>query len=170
MMMMMNISVKMDWKLICLFNLFDLFPHLLRSPLPISSSVSKQEYNIKINRMWAKIWEGSPRKDRFTQTDPDFPFISFQKRLFKLNRKQTSIIMQLQTKNIPLNFYLKRIGKIDSDKCLKCNGDPENIQVTETINHYLFKCQAYEEARQSHGSDEGSNLRSCHSRHYCWKC
>ena len=52
-------------------------PHLLRSPLLISSSALKQEYNAKINRMWAKIWEGSPRKDRFTQTDPDFPFNSF---------------------------------------------------------------------------------------------
>ena len=113
-------------------------PHLFRSPLPISSSASKQQYNAKINRMWVKLWEGFPGKDRFMQTDPDFPFNSFWKRLFKLNRKQMSLIMQLWTKHILLNFYLKRIGKIDSDKCLKCNGDLDNIQVTETINHFLF--------------------------------
>ena len=59
--------------------------------------------------------------------------------------------MQIQTKHIPLNYYLKRIGKTDSDKCLKCNENenPNNVQVTETIPHFLFECQAHDEARQS---------------------
>jgi hypothetical protein len=53
------------------------------------------------------------------------------------------------TGHIPLNYYLRRIGKLDSGKCLKCNENPENVQVTETINHFIFECQEYHEARQS---------------------
>jgi hypothetical protein len=53
--------------------------------------------------------------------------------------------------SIPLNFYLKRIGKIESDKCLKCNENCDNVQLKESINHYIyfFECQEYHEARQS---------------------
>jgi hypothetical protein len=83
-------------------------PHLLRSPLPVSASAIKQEYSAKLNGLWRKIWDGSPRKDRFSRLDPDFPFNSFRKRLFQLTRKQSSIIMQLRTGHIPLNFYLKK--------------------------------------------------------------
>jgi hypothetical protein len=55
--------------------------------------------------------------------------------------------MQLRTGHIPLNFYLKRIGKVDSDKCTNCLLGPNQVQVTETINHFLFECQAHKEYR-----------------------
>jgi hypothetical protein len=124
-------------------------PHLFRSPLPVSASATKQVYNAKLEKMRMKIWSRSPRKERFMQTNPDFPFNDFRKRLFKLTRNQASLIMQLRTGHIPLNFYLKRIGKIDSDRCLKCNENRDNAQVKESINHYIFECQEYHEARQS---------------------
>ena len=95
------------------------------------------------------MWSHSPRKDRFVLTDPDFPFNKFRTRLFKLARNQASLIMQIRTGHIPLNFYLRRIGKIDSDKCLKCDGHPDNTQPKESINHFIFECQEYHEARQS---------------------
>ena len=56
--------------------------------------------------------------------------------------------MQLRTGHIPLNFYLKRIGKIDSDKCPRCAEDPISLQIVETIGHFLFECQSYEEERE----------------------
>jgi ribonuclease HI len=123
-------------------------PHLLRSPLPVSISAAKQEFQAQVNRRWAKIWDESPRKGRFSRIDPDFPFNTFRKKLFKLTRNQSSLLIQLRTGHIPLNFYLFRIGKTDSDKCLKCNENPANVQITETINHFLFECEAHEEARQ----------------------
>jgi ribonuclease HI len=132
-------------------------PHLFRSPLPVSASATKQAYNAKLNKMWAKIWTNSPRKDRFTQTDPDFPFNSFRKRLFMLTRNQASIIMQIRVGHIPLNYYLRRIGKTESDKCLKCDGNPNNGQRTETINHFVFECSAYNEARTSLVTKIGRN-------------
>jgi ribonuclease HI/exonuclease III len=124
-------------------------PHEFRSPLPVSASATKQAYNVKLNKMWMKIWSESPRKDRFTRTDPDFPFNSFRKRLFTLTRNQASLIMQIRTGHIPLNFFLRRIGKLDSDKCLKCEANPNNVQVAETVNHYLFECQEYGDARRN---------------------
>jgi ribonuclease HI len=124
-------------------------PHLLRSSLPVSISATKQDFQVKLNRKWMKIWTESPRKDRFSRMDPEFPFNKFRKKLFKLTRNQSSLIMQLRTGHIPLNFYLRRIGKVDSDKCSKCEENPANVQVTETINHFLFECQAYDEARHA---------------------
>jgi len=55
--------------------------------------------------------------------------------------------MQTRTGHIAPNFYLKRIGKADSDKCTNCHLGPGHVQVPETINHFLFECQAYYEAR-----------------------
>jgi hypothetical protein len=122
-------------------------PNLLRSALPISISAAKEKFQVHLNRRWAKVWTNSPRKDKFAQIDPDFPFNKFRKKLFKLTRSQSSLIMQLRTGHIPLNFYLRRIGKIDSDKCIKCGNTPGAVQVPETINHFLFDCQSYDEAR-----------------------
>ena len=123
-------------------------PHLLRSSLPISASATKQEYNVELNKKWQAIWANSPRKNRFTQLDPEFPFNNFRKRLFKLTRKQTSIIMQLRTGHVPLNFYLHRINKTDSDRCTRCHEHEADEQEVETTNHFLFICPAHNEARK----------------------
>jgi ribonuclease HI/endonuclease/exonuclease/phosphatase family metal-dependent hydrolase len=122
-------------------------PHLLRSPLPISASAAKQEFNAELNRKWQTMWTNSPRKNRFAQLDPEFPFNKFRKRSYKLTRKQASIIMQLRTGHVPLNFYLFRINKTDSDRCIRCNEDEANEQEVETINHFIFNCTAHYEAR-----------------------
>jgi ribonuclease HI len=120
-------------------------PLLLRDPLPTSASALKQEYNTELNRKWLTIWDDSPRKNRFSQIDPEFPFNKFRKRLFNLTRKQTSMIMQLRTGHFPLNYYLHRINKVDSDRCTNCQED--DGLATETINHFLFVCPAHDEAR-----------------------
>jgi hypothetical protein len=124
-------------------------PHIMRSPLPVSISAAKQDFQAQLNQRWMKIWEESPRKDRFSTIDPNFPFNKFCKTLFKLSRQQSSLIMQLRVGHIPFNYYLKRIGKVDSDKCTKCMENPDNVQVTETINHFLFECQSYNAARNT---------------------
>jgi ribonuclease HI/endonuclease/exonuclease/phosphatase family metal-dependent hydrolase len=122
-------------------------PHLLRSPLPTSASATKQEFTARLKRLWIKIWDSSPRKDRFSLIDPDFPFNKFRTRLFTLTRKQASIAMQLRTGHIALNFYLKRIGKSDTEYCPKCEEGPNVVHSKETINHFLFECREYDEER-----------------------
>jgi hypothetical protein len=123
-------------------------PHILRSTLPVSISAAKQKFQLTLNRRWEKIWNDSPRKERFSRIDPDFPFNKFRKKLFKLSRNQSSLIMQLRTGHIPLNVHLRRIAKADSDKCTRCAGMPGVNQVPETVGHFLFDCQAHDEARQ----------------------
>ena len=49
-------------------------PRILRSPLPISVSATKQEYHAKLQRIWADSWLASPRKSRFSQINNNFPF------------------------------------------------------------------------------------------------
>jgi ribonuclease HI len=75
-------------------------PYPLRSTLPTSVSAAKQKYQANLNKRWVKTWADSPRKERFTRIDPDFPFNKFRKRLFKLSRNQSSLIMQLRTGHI----------------------------------------------------------------------
>lgn len=41
-------------------------PHVCRSPLPTSTSATKQHYTITLKRRWATLWDSSPRKTRIT--------------------------------------------------------------------------------------------------------
>ncbi|KAF8156802.1 hypothetical protein B0H34DRAFT_658504 [Crassisporium funariophilum] len=52
---------------------------ILRRPLPISASAEKQTYLAEIKGMWDHIWQESPRRQRFKEIDPDFPFNKFRK-------------------------------------------------------------------------------------------
>ena len=122
-------------------------PHIFRSPLPVSTSATKQEFSDRLKRLWKRIWAESPRKERFSLIDPDFPFNKFRKKLFDLTRKQASTIMQLRTGHIALNFYLKRIGKSPSENCAKCEEGPNIVHARESINHFLFECQGYDDER-----------------------
>ena len=113
-----------------------------------SKDLTKQEYHSTLISKWLTLWSNSPRKNRFSCIDPNFLFNKFCKRLYKLTRKQTSLIMQIRTGHIPLNFFLHRINKIDSDKCTNCNNGEEDVPRTETINYFLFDCSAYDDIRR----------------------
>ena len=111
-------------------------PHVLRLQLPVSISAAKQEFQANLDT-------------RFSLIDPNFPFTKFHKKLFGLSTKQASLIMQLRTGHFPLNYYLKHIEKVDSNKCMKCAENPDQLQVRETINHFLLECRTHEEARNT---------------------
>ena len=72
---------------------------------------------------------------------------NFCKRFFTLTRNQASIIMQLQTRHIPINNYLEKIGKINSKNCNECNANNPENPIVESINHFLFECPAHEHFR-----------------------
>jgi ribonuclease HI len=125
-------------------------PHVFRDTLPISASAFKQDYNTKLNVRWAASWNTSPRKARVAQFGGVFPFSTFMKSLYLLTRKQSSIILQLRMRcgHFPLNAYLHKISKSDTNKCQACDIiDPGNSP-RETVNHYLFDCPAHEIARE----------------------
>jgi hypothetical protein len=122
-------------------------PHILRRPLPTSASAMKQRFNNKIKEEWETIWDASPRKPRLAQFGETFPFGAFLKRLYMLTRKQSSTILQLRCGHFPLNKYLHRINKSDTDKCQACEELQEGAPPSETFNHFLFDCPAHNIAR-----------------------
>ena len=123
-------------------------PHLLRNPLPVSASALKQEYNSKLRRKWKEIWDASPRRPRIAQLGEEFPFSAFLLRLSLLTRKQSSLILQIQCGHFPLNAYLHKINKSDSNTCPACLNEQEGRSFVETISHFIFDCEAHVEARE----------------------
>ncbi|CAA7270497.1 unnamed protein product [Cyclocybe aegerita] len=117
-------------------------PPLLQQRLPISATAEKRAYHEELKTMWLNDWDNSPRKAKFDNIDPAFPFHRFHKLQDSLNRPQASILTQLRTSHIPLNRYLHRFAKRDSPKCTHCP------RMDETVNHYLFQCSKYRRQRQ----------------------
>lgn len=124
-------------------------PHILSKPLPVNSSASKQEFLAYLKRRWKEDWQQSPRKTRMERTDDSFPFNKYRERQDKLSRAQASILMQVRSGHLPLNVYLQRIGKAESKKCQACKIGPEHDTPAETIQHYLYDCEAYTNLRLS---------------------
>jgi ribonuclease HI len=123
-------------------------PHILRRPLPTSASALKQGYMKELKAKWASMWEESPRKLRVSQFGGSFPFSAFLTRLNSLSRQQASLILQLRCGHFPLNGYLHRIKKADSDRCGACGGGWQGPPPPETVNHFVFGCPAFTEARE----------------------
>ena len=124
-------------------------PPILRSPLPASVSAVRQEYHEKLKRKWATRWNTSERRQRMAQFDISFPFNLFRKNSYRLSRNQASLMLQLRSGHIPLNKYLSKIGKIETDLCEACLDRENDHQYKEMVNHFIFECSAYEEERNN---------------------
>ena len=72
--------------------------------------------------------------------DNKFPSHSFLAVTSHLSKAQASVLMQLHTGHIPLNYFLHKINKVESPVCPIC------WLADKTIHHYLFNClrHAYE--------------------------
>jgi hypothetical protein len=57
-------------------------------------------------------------------------------------------MVQIRSGHIPLNVYLCKIGKIDSETCQACQNEEMQLQRRETVSHYLFECTAYNVERE----------------------
>ena len=133
----------------------DRLPPIIRSPLPTSASAIKQEFMRKLKDRWAKEWEASPRRARVDQLGDKFPFTAFLGRTNSLTRKQSSMIIQIRSGHFPLNNYLYRIKKINSNSCTQCSEDQDGPP--ETVQHFVFDCPAYVVARNELTNKIGLN-------------
>jgi hypothetical protein len=133
----------------------DRLPHVLRRSLPTSASALKQTFMHKLKDRWAKEWEISPRKARVDQFGDKFPFTAFVGRLNSLTRNQASLLIQIRCGHFPLNNYLHKIKKINSNSCTQCSEDQEGPP--ETVHHFFFDCPAHEEARNQLTNKIGIN-------------
>jgi ribonuclease HI len=124
-------------------------PSLLRKPLPVNASSSKQHYLASLKRAWRANWLHSPRKDKMDRMDDTFPFTKYHKRQDALSRAHASLLMQVRSGHLPLNFYLHRIRKAESKRCQACSLEQGDNTPTETIQHFLYDCEAYANQRKS---------------------
>jgi 3-methyladenine DNA glycosylase Tag len=80
------------------------------------------------------------------------------KNLAGLTRAQASMVFQLRTEHIPLNKYLHRIKKSETNKCTAC---PQitGSAATESVRHFLFECPAYNNERRRLDAKLGRNSK-----------
>ena len=59
-----------------------------------------------------------------------------------LSKREATMLIQLRTDHIPLNYYLHRIGKLEKPNYPGCGF------ARETIFHLLVKCEAHAKHRE----------------------
>ncbi|KAJ3572025.1 hypothetical protein NP233_g3370 [Leucocoprinus birnbaumii] len=121
-------------------------PAIIRNPLRSSKSALRQAKTEETKRSWKEEWQKSPRFERMNSVDPNHPYNRFREWRDDLDRNQGSILVQLRSGHLPINVYLKRIGKRQDDKCDWCQ---ENLgrEIPETVNHFVLDCPAYANER-----------------------
>ena len=122
-------------------------PPILRRPLPASISTLRQKYISELKILWSKIWDASPHKAKIEQFGGWFPSSNHHKQLQLLTRKQASLVSQIRCAHFPLNVYLHRINKSDTNECQTC-GASQDIPLREMVKHFLSECTAYTDIRE----------------------
>ncbi|KIM22692.1 hypothetical protein M408DRAFT_47261, partial [Serendipita vermifera MAFF 305830] len=114
-------------------------PQQLRASagIPVSVSALRQKLTKDTNTAWTNEWSESPRYPKFRKFDKKGRGTKYEKLVGKLRRNQTSILTQLRTNHVPLNFYLHRIKRVESADCPHCPG------IIEDIDHVLLNCGNY---------------------------
>jgi hypothetical protein len=129
-------------------------PEILREDLPVRLSALRHILTTKAHREWAASWATSKRYQHLNKIDKKIPSKAYEKLTAGLRRPQTSIITQLRTNHIPLNFYLFRIKRAESPDCPHCPG------INEDVSHFLFTCPNYQEPRARLREDAGRKAYS----------
>jgi hypothetical protein len=115
--------------------------NFIKVPLPISKSAAKQTFNAKLNGRTKQVFKRSLRYSKMKCINPLLPSPSYQKDTVHLPRRNTSIHIQLRSGHIGLNHHLHCIKSVKSPIWPTCNN------TNETVDHYLFQCTGFTEAR-----------------------
>jgi hypothetical protein len=121
---------------------------VVTTPVPVSASASKQAYLDKIKKKWKVTWEGSDRGRKTNIIDDNFPLNGYRKRAHTLTRQQASLMIQVRCGHIPLNAYLFRINRSDTEMCKACLDGEDNMQCRETVKHFIFECPSLSQERE----------------------
>lgn len=115
----------------------------LRKPLLINPAAVKREHHKKLKKSWMDSWRTLPRGQRATCLDASTPSKKFLQAISKkdLSYKAVSCIAQFRLAHMPVNQYLKWIGKVDSVGCSACGTEEE------TMEHFLLSCPSYTHER-----------------------
>jgi len=122
-------------------------PPILHRTLPNSASATKQHHLKQLKSRWKLTWLDSPRHCRFKQVDNSFPFTGYQKQQEKLTRQHASLMVQVWSRHFSLNSFLFKIGKSETRLCQECQVEQEEDPPVETVDHFIFHCNAYTNQR-----------------------
>lgn len=133
----------------------DELPEALQGSALLSSlSALGGAFKEMLRARWKSLWAKSPRKGRMDKVDNKLPSHSFLLATGHLSRAQASILMQLRTGHIPLNYFLHKINKAESPVCPACQ------LADETVHHYLFDCPGFTYERHTLARAMGRNSKS----------
>ncbi|KIM20835.1 hypothetical protein M408DRAFT_81451 [Serendipita vermifera MAFF 305830] len=111
--------------------------------IPVSVSAMRQKLTKDTSKAWTDSWTESPRYPKFCKFEKKGRGTNFEKLAGKLRRNQMSILTQLRTNHVPLNFYLHRIKRAENADCPHCPG------IAEDVDHVLLNCSNYIQPRQT---------------------
>jgi hypothetical protein len=103
----------------------------------------------RLKREWVTMWQESPRQWHFERIDNTFPFNGYRKHQNQLSRAQASLMIQVRSGHLPLNTYLHKIKKVESNCCKACCINPDDETPLETIKHFIYDCEVYTHQRHS---------------------
>ena len=132
----------------------ELLEPLQECTLPCSLAALGGKFKKMLKHRWKAMWAKSPQKGRMDKIDDKLPSHSFLMATSQLTRAQASILMQLRTGYIPLNYFLHKIGKVDSPTCPTCQ------TADETVHHYLLDCPGFTHECHSLAQAMGQNSKS----------
>jgi hypothetical protein len=117
----------------------NLLPLYLKRGLTINPSAVQRSHSEELKQNWKRRWRESKRGQSLIKIDKNSPSAHFLHRISnaKISRRSASLITQLHTGHIPLNKYLKRISRVDSEECPACGAE------SETVRHFLLECPGY---------------------------
>jgi len=118
----------------------------------------KQEFHERLKGKWKTWWKNSPHHDKFSRIDDQFPMLNFNKAKDNLMRKQASFIVQIRTGYVLVNKFLHRIKKQENAKCNSCLKNL-GIEVTKSIQHFLFECKTYEREQHTFAQSIGRHSK-----------
>lgn len=115
----------------------DSLPKFLQKPIRNSISAIRQRIKTHVKNRTFKEWTASPRYAKLAPIDRGPPANRFWKIIKNCTRSETSALIQLRTRHIPLNAHLHRIKQVDHPFCRFCPGTREDVP------HLLLQCPQY---------------------------
>jgi hypothetical protein len=111
--------------------------------LPTSKSALLMDHQRKLKLRAATKLTVSPRFQRLANLGCAAPSPLFLKLIAGLSRRHSSLLYQLRSGHAPLNAHLFNMGQVDSPACDRCG------YRSETTLHYLLRCPAYSNQRDT---------------------
>lgn len=112
----------------------------LTLPLPTSAAACRAAHHQSIMARCKSEWINSARGKRIRRFDKCSPGPQMTRLFQNMTRPHCSILTQLRSGHVGLNFFLFRIKATDSPLCPRC-------RVPETVPHFILHCRRFTSER-----------------------